>query len=383
VKPGFDPHNLVTTRTSLEPRLADKARVDQIVQDAFRRLIVVPGVEDIAYTRLLPLEGSFNSLPVVVVGRSLRGTYHGMSRWMVVSSRYFDVLKIPVLRGRSFTDADRPGTPGVAIVNQTMARELWRNDDPLGAQILIGRGVGAGLDEPARQVIGVVRDVHDNTLGEPPQPAVFVPGSQLSDARTMGRSVAWVIRIRERSSATSSRIVSDLRRATGEPVPPLRGMEEIISKSTSLQKFRMLLMSIFAACALALAAIGVYAVFAYNVEQRTPEMGIRMAIGAQPGEVRALVLREGMILASVGIALGTTAAFGLTRFLAKLLFGVKAVDPGVFILVPVFVCCVALAALWIPARRAAGADPLVALYAISKKWDKSGKLMFTAAIRRT
>lgn len=139
VNPGFDSRNVVTTRTSLDPRLVKRPGVDQIVRDVFRRLSSLPGVESAGYTKLLPLESGFNSLPIVIVGRPLNGPSHGSSRWMVVSSSYFDVLRIPLLRGRSFTDADRLGSPGVAIINQSMARQFWPNGDPLNAQLSLER----------------------------------------------------------------------------------------------------------------------------------------------------------------------------------------------------------------------------------------------------
>ncbi len=138
VNPGFDSRNVVTTRTSLDPRLVKRPGVDQIVRDVFR-LSSLPGVESAGYTKLLPLESGFNSLPIVIVGRPLNGPSHGSSRWMVVSSSYFDVLRIPLLRGRSFTDADRLGSPGVAIINQSMARQFWPNRDPLNAQLSLER----------------------------------------------------------------------------------------------------------------------------------------------------------------------------------------------------------------------------------------------------
>lgn len=361
VNPGFDPHHLVTTRTPLDPRSAQTSGVDQIVQEVFRRLSTVPGVESVGFTRMLPLAGDFNSLPIIVVGRPLNGPSHGSSRHMVVSSSYFDVLKIPLIRGRLFTDADRLGTPGVVIINQTIARTLWPGGDPLKAQLLIGKGLGPNFEEPARQIIGVVGDVHDNGLGQHPQPSVFVPGAQLPNARTAGRAVAWIVRTRTQSKSLNSAIVSELRQATGELVPPLRSMEEIIVQSTAREDFTMLLLSAFGGSSLLLAAIGVYGLMGYTVQQRTQEIGIRLALGAKPGDVRGMVVFQGMRLTLVGVAIGLAAAFGLTRFIANLLFGIKALDPVVFILAPVLLSSVAWVAVWLPALRASRVDPIRAL----------------------
>ncbi len=280
---------------------------------------------------------------------------------MIVSAGYFDVLRIPLLRGRSFTKADDLRAPGVAIVNQTMARQFWHDRDPVGERIVIGQGLGPNFSEPARQIVGIAEDVHENALGEAPQPAVFVPGSQIAEKRAVNRAVAWVIRTTDESAALRAAILGVLRRATGEPVPPLRSMEEIVRRSTARQDFNMLLMNIFAGSALLLAMIGIYGLMAYTVEQRAQEMGIRMALGAQSSDLQTLVVWQGMRLALAGVLIGMAGAFGLTRYLAVFLFGVKAVDPLVFVLVPALFSAVALLAVWLPARRASRVDPILAL----------------------
>jgi putative ABC transport system permease protein len=361
VDPGFDPRNVVTTQTTLNPRSAKTAGVDPIVRDVVRRLRVLPGVESVGFTQLLPLSGAFDSLPIVVAGRPLHGPSHGSSRWVVVSPDYFETLKIPLLRGRLFTEADRAGSSGVAIINRAMARRFWPAGDPLNARIVIGPGLGPNFDEPARHIVGILADVHEDALAEPPQPAVFVPGAQLSDARTAGRPVSWVIRTRGPSQSLNAAIRNELRTATGEPVPPLRSMEEIVVHSTARQNFEMLLMSIFGGSALLLAAIGIYGLMAYRVERRTQEIGIRMALGARPEDVRNMMVLQGMRLAFSGAAIGITAAMGLTRFLASFLFGVKTVDPLVFAVTPILLGAVALLAIWIPAQRATRIDPIRAL----------------------
>jgi predicted lysophospholipase L1 biosynthesis ABC-type transport system permease subunit len=249
----------------------------------------------------------------------------------------------------------------VAIINQAMARQFWPDGDPLNSQILIAKGLGPRLEEPERQIVGIVGDVHDDALKRDTEPAVFVPVAQRPDARTAGNSVAWVIRVRAETPSLNSAIQNELRQATGMLVPPLRPMEEVISKSTARQDFNMLLMIIFGGAALLLAAIGIYGLMAHSVQQRTQEMGVRMALGAEPGDVRNMVVFQGMRLALAGVVIGVAAALGLTRFLASFLFGVKALDPLVFIATPILLGGVALVAVWLPARRASRVDPVNAL----------------------
>jgi putative ABC transport system permease protein len=361
VNPGFDAHNVVTTRTSLDPSLVKASGVDPMVRDVFRRLAALPGVESAAFTRLLPLDGSFNSLPFIVSGRPLSGPSHGNSRWTIASAGFFDVLKIPVVRGRVFTERDGAGTPGVVVINQSMARIFWPGSDPLNDQILIGKGLGPSFEEPARQVIGVVSDIRDQSLDHDAEPEVYVPAAQVSDARMVNGSVAWVIRTHAAAPSLDSSIQAELRQATGQPVAAVRSMEEIMVQSTARQDFNMLLMSIFGGSALLLAAIGIYGLLSYSVQQRTRELGIRLALGAKSSGVRNMVVLQGMRLALTGVGIGIVAAFGLTRFIASFLFGVKAWDPVAFTLTPLLLSAVAFIAVWVPARRASRVDPMRSL----------------------
>jgi putative ABC transport system permease protein len=360
VNPGFDPRNVVTTRTTLDPRITRAASANQVVQNAFARLSALPGVESAGLTGLLPLDGTLSRLPIIIVGRPLNGPSHGTTNYGQVSPGYFNTLKIPLLRGRFFTGDDQLGSPQVAIINQAMARQFWPDGNPLNSQIVIARGL-AGLEEPARQIVGIVGDVHDDALNLNIAQVVFVPAAQRPDTRTTGSSVAWVIRVGAESPSLNSAIQNELRAATGLPVPPPRSMEEIVVKSTARQNLNMLLMNIFGGSALLLAGIGIYGLMAYSVQQRTQEIGIRMAVGAQPSAVRNMVLVQGIRLALIGVAIGIGAALGLTRLLASLLFGVQPRDPLVFVAVPVLLTAVALLACYLPARRATRIKPLEAL----------------------
>jgi predicted permease len=361
VNPGFDPRNVVTTRTTLDPRIARAASANQVVQNAFARLRALPGVESAGLTGLLPLDGTLSRLPIIIVGRPLNGPSHGTTNYGQVSPGYFNTLKIPLLRGRFFTDDDRLGSPQVAMINQAMARQFWPDGDPLNSQIVIAKGLGPRLEEPGRQIVGIVGDVHDDALNLNIAPVVFVPVAQRPDSRTVGSSVAWVIRVRAELPSLNSAIQNELRTATGLPVPPLRSMEEMVAKSTARQNLNMLLMNIFGGSALLLAGVGIYGLMAYSIQQRTQEIGIRMALGAQPDALRKMVLQQGMRLAVIGVAIGIVAALGLTRLLASLLFGVQPRDPLVFIAVPVLLTAVALLACYLPARRATRINPLEAL----------------------
>ena len=361
VDPGFDQRDVVTTMVTLDPRFAKTSDVHQIGQNIVQRLNALPGVVDSALTGLLPLEGSSNSVPITIIGRPLTDPTHGDGRFETVSPGYFDILKIPLIRGRLFTEADGRDAEPVAIINRAMARQFWPDGDPLQDRLDVARGLAPGLGEPVRRIVGVVGDVRTDALNQNPNPAVYVPSTQrantiTSDPRSIWKS--WVIvRTHGHSLSLDSAIERELRGATGGlPVSPVRRMEEIVARSTASQNFNMVLMSIFGGCSLLLAAIGIYGLLANSVQQRVREMEIRIALGARPADVRKMVVFQGMRLTLIGAAAGTCAAIGLTRFIQSFLFGVKALDPVTFLLVPILLISVALLAAWVPARRASSVD---------------------------
>ena len=367
VNPGFSAHNVLTMEMSLTgDRFTKSSGLAQMVRDGRERLNAIPGVETSASTCCLPLEGGFG-LPFTVVGRPLGKEQNtGGAGWINLSPGYFDVYKIPILRGRDFTDQDTMGAPGVVIINQAMAKKFWPKEDPIGQQIIIGKGVGPEFDEPARQIIGIVGDIHDGGLNRDPRPVMIVPQAQVPDGVTALNArigpVVWLVRTRTDPHQFIATVTEQLRQASGGfPVARVRTMEEVVLRSTAREDFNMLLLTIFGASALVLAAIGIYGLMAYSVQQRTQEMGIRMALGADRAKIRNLVVRHGMSLALIGVVIGVGAAFGLTRLLASFLFGVKMYDPMVFVTVPVILSAVALAAVWFPATRASKLDPMQAL----------------------
>jgi predicted permease len=367
VDPGFNAHNVLTMQMSLTgPRFEKTAGVAQLARDGIERIESLPGVEAAGTTCCLPLEGGFG-LPFTILGRPLtNGPYHGGGGWMNVSPRYFDVFKIPMLRGRAFTLRDDGSAPGVVIINQAMAHQYWPKSDPLKDRIVIGKGVGPEFDEPARQIVGVVADIRDGGLNRNPRPTMYIPVAQVPDGVTALNArigpIAWIVRTRVSPHSLTTAIEKELREASGGlPVAHVRSMDEIVVQSTARADFNMLLLTIFGCSALLLAAIGIYGLMAYSVEQRTQEIGIRMALGAQSHNVRNMVIVQGMRLALIGVAIGIAASFGLTRLIATFLFGVKSWDPAVFVIVPVILSAVALFAVWLPARRATLVDPIDAL----------------------
>ena len=366
VNPGFNAHNVLTLRMLLnDPRFAKTATVDQILSQGRERLKALPGVENAAATCCVPLEGGFG-LPFIIVGRPLDGESHGGGRYMITTADYLDVFKIPLLRGRVFTDRDGKGADPVVIINQAMAKKFWAQGDPLADQLIIGRGIGAEFEDTPRQIIGVVGDVRDNGLESNPNPTMYVPQAQLPDALnarlTNLSSVAWVVRTKVEPHTLIKPIEKELTEASGGlALAPVRTMDEVISRSTANQDFNTLALTIFAGTALLLAAIGIYGLMAYTVEQRTQEIGIRLALGAEYGSVRNMIVLQGMRLALIGVVIGVVSAYGLTKLIASLLYGVQARDPLVFAGVPVLLSLVALIAVWVPARRATRVSPMDAL----------------------
>ncbi|MGE5800629.1 MAG: ABC transporter permease, partial [Gemmatimonadota bacterium] len=367
VNPGFDTHNVLTMRMSLTgPRFLESEGVARMVRDASERLRAVPGVVEATGTCCVPLEGGYG-LPFLVVGRPLtNGPFHGGGGWYTVSPGYFEVFRIPIKRGRTFNDRDDSRAPAVVIINEAMARQYWPKSDPLKDRLVIGRGVMREFaDEPERQIIGIVGDTRDGGLNSDPQPQMFIPQSQVPNPvnalNVKISPMAWVMRTRVEPHSISTQVQEQLRQATGLPVSNIRSMDEIVSRSTSRERFNMWLMAVFGCSALLLAAIGIYGLMAYSVEQRTQEIGIRLALGAPATHVRNMVVLQGMRLAVTGVIIGVAAAFGLARLIATFLFGVTARDPVAFVGVPLLLTAVAFLAVWLPAVRGSRVDPVIAL----------------------
>src|SRR4051812_41275572 len=306
VDPGFNTTNVLTMRMSLSgPRFLESAGVERMVKDGVERLQAIPGVEVASATCCVPLEGGYG-LPFVIAGRPLEGTAHGGGGWLTISPGYFDVFKIPVKRGRAFTERDTRNAPPVVIINEAMAQQFWPKGDPLNDRLIIGRAVMKEFaGEPERQIIGVVGNVRDGGLNNDPQPTMYIAQGQVPDAANALNvrlsPIAWVVRTRVDPHSVSAQIQEALRETSGLPVSNIRTMEEVVSRSTSRDRFNMWLMTVFGSAALLLAAIGIYGLMAYSVAQRTQEIGIRLALGADMGQVRRMVVFQGLRLAIVGV----------------------------------------------------------------------------------
>jgi putative ABC transport system permease protein len=368
VKPGFDSSNVLTLRTTLSgARYASTAQVATMVRQATERMEALPGVAFAASTVVLPGQMGVD-MPFSIEGRApkINGKWEGDEQWRFVSPHYFEALRIPLLRGRTIDRRDTGQSPRVVVVNEAFAKKYFPGEDPVGRQLLVARGLGADFDEPAREIVGVVGSTTEQGLSRGLAPAMFVPQSQVTDGLTKLANgllpMSWVIRANgdPLSLAPAVRREFDSIDAQLAPAKVLT-MERVLADSTIRENFNALLLSVFAAVALVLAAIGIYGLMSYAVQQRTQEIGIRMALGAGRGQMMGLIMGQGMRLALIGIVIGLAAAYGLTRFLAGLLFNVKATDPLTFAAVAAILSAVALAAAFIPAQRATRIDPVVAL----------------------
>jgi predicted permease len=362
VDPGFDTKNVITMRSSLTgPKFSTSAGVTAAVRDGLDRIRALPGVVGETAACCVPLQGGF-VLPIKIVGAA--GPQFGRATgWMSISPGYFDVFQIPLRRGRVFTEADDAKSPPVALINETMAKLFWKDADPLKDRVAIPTGVASQFNqEPARLIVGIVGDVHDTGLSRKPGPIMYVPTAQLVNAIDAPNiPMGWMVRTQADPAALIPEIREQVRLATGMPVFDVRSMDEVVSLSTARQRFNMLLMTVFGGVAVLLAAIGIYGLMAYAVEQRTQDFGIRLALGAESEQIRTMVLRQGLWLALVGVALGLVGAWALSRFIESMLFNVKARDPIAFVAVPLALAMVALLAVWFPAGRASRVDALEAL----------------------
>ena len=365
VNPGLESRNVLTMRVSLAstPRFQKSSVVAELVRDSVQRIGAIPGVVAASSTCCLPFEDNLIG-GVIIHGRPLSGRDHGSVDVATISPRYFDVLRIPIVRGRAFTDRDAVGATPVVIINQTMARRYWPSEDTFAAPLQ------ASLEFPdvptyPWQIIGIAGDVHTYGLSQNPPAIVYFPVAQAPEdfnAYIVRSPVAWIVRTRGDPGSLRWAIRQSLIHSTGGiPVSSVRSMDEILAQSTAGREFNMLLLTTFGSSALLLAAIGIYGLMAYSVQQRMREIGVRLALGAEAGDVRNMVIYQGMRVALFGVIIGCTAAFCLTNLIASFLFGVKSHDPVVFVLAPVLLSAVAFFAVWQPARRASRIDPVEAL----------------------
>jgi len=276
--------------------------------------------------------------------------------FQIVSPNYFSTLEIPIKRGRGLNATDVETTEPVIVINETMARQYWPNEDPVGKRLGIGEST---KDTAWRTIVGVVSDIRHASLSEPPVPTAFIAYRQ--DLESWPR-MGFVIKAKGDAASLSAAVRKELAEIDrAQPVYAIQPMENLLRTSVAQRRFIMLLLGSLSAIALTLAMVGIYGVISFSVSERTQEIGIRMALGARASDVLRMVLGQGMRVALIGIVIGLGAAFALTRLLSSMLFEVSATDPRTFSIVAALLAGVAFFACYLPARRATKVDPLIAL----------------------
>jgi putative ABC transport system permease protein len=368
ISPGINPKNVLTMKIPLLPSTYNEAaKIRNFYQQLLERTNGVSGVEAAGITADMPLTGAESQVQFWL-GGGARPAPDAMKAALFcpTSAGYAEAMGIQLLQGRFIGPRDLSDSPKVAVIDENLARGLFPNEDPVGKQLSI-KGFFK-LPDLVCEIVGVVNHVKhlglDVDSQQKVQYQIYYPYTQVPDLLLpkMVDNITLVARTQSDPMAIAPDVKNQvLALDKDQPVNNIRTMEQIVSTSIAQQRFSLLLLGIFAGIALTLAAVGVYGVMNYTVAQRTQELGIRMALGARPGDVLRLIVGQGMTLAVIGVALGLVAAFALTRLMASLLFGVSASDPATFMVVAILLVAVALAACFIPARRATKVDPMIAL----------------------
>jgi macrolide transport system ATP-binding/permease protein len=350
LQPGFDPANVVMASFDVFPAGYDRARGLVFQRQLLDRLRSAAGIERAALARTIPLGFSGNSSTGIAIdGYQPKKDEEIVISFNEVSDGYFETLRIPIVAGRSFTERDVDGAVPAAIVNETMARRYWRDGDP------VGRNITAGGERI--QIVGVAKDGKYRSLSESPRPYMYFPLAQRYRS-----AVKLHVRSAGETGATLNTIRDVLREMDPDlPITETMPITDHLEQAIFAQRIAATLLGIFGALALTLAGVGLYGVMAYAVSERTHEMGIRLALGARPGELRGMVVASGMKVAAVGLAIGAAGAAAVSRLLTSLLNGVSPTDPVTFAVVLATLAAVAFLAAFIPARRASLVDPIVAL----------------------
>ena len=367
---GIDSRHVLTILTSLTgTKYQTTEAVDLFTRQALQRIQAIPGVESAATSVTIPTTNEID-LPVDIPGKSLPAgqDHNGDEQWRSVSAHYFHLFRIPLQRGREFTEHDSVNSAKVVIVNAAFAEKYFPGTNAVGKSIQIGKGLGPDFADDPREIVGIVRNVREAGLAEGQLPVMYIPQSQqpqgLTKLANSALPLAWEIRSSLDEKSLTAGVSKEIQAIDGQmPIARVRSMDRILKDSLSRQSFNMTLLSIFAGCALLLAAIGIYGLMSYSVQQQTQELGVRIALGADKWTMVRLVMRQGMTPALIGVGAGLAAAFGLTRLLESLLYEVKATDPVSFFGVAAILILVAALAVLIPARRAMALDPLTALRA--------------------
>jgi putative ABC transport system permease protein len=359
IDPGFKPAQVLTLGVALlRTKYPEEEQVAQTYSQILERVANAPGVLSAGATSYLPLTGSNESDSFTIEGRPpIAKEAEPSTEYRVVTPRYFESMGMPLLSGRDFVESDTRQSPNVVVINEAFARRHFAGENPLGHRLKL-----QGQEREPLLIIGVVRDARDIWLDQQPTPEVYVPFLQDPLSPDYQRSMTIVARTKSDPGAIAGplrAVVTSVDKSL--PVYALKPMTEYLHDSLARRRFNLILLSIFGGVALTLAAVGIYGVISYGVTQRTHEMGIRMALGAQPRDVLKLVVRQAMVLALGGVGVGLLAAWALTRLMKSLLFNVGVTDPLTLAAITLLMTLVALIACLVPARRATKVDPLVAL----------------------
>ena len=359
VDPGFNPDNLATMGvTLLRTTYPEDNQVAEFYSQLLERVSVSPGVKSAGAIAELPLSGSNISDYFTIEGRpAIPREQRPLAECRTITPNYFESMEIPLMRGRDFAETDTKKTPNVAVINEAFAHQHFADEDPLGHRIIL-----QGQFRDPLLIVGVVGNVRDFGLDEQPTPEIYYPYLQNPLNETYNRSMTIVVRTKSDAAAMTDSLRAELLSLDKTlPVYALKPMTEYLRDSLSRRRFNMVLLSVFAAVALLLAAVGIYGVISYSVAQRTHEIGIRVAVGAHARDILRLVVGQAMSLTLVGVALGLGASFALTRVIESLLFEVSPTDPLTFAVIASVLTGVALTACFVPAHRATKVDPMVAL----------------------
>jgi putative ABC transport system permease protein len=352
--PGFQPAGLLTLRVPLAGgRNAAPDRRIAFFQQVADRVAALPGVRAVGAVNGLPLTGLGGGSTFTVDGRPAPPLdQRPVALLRSATSAYFRAMGIPLLAGRGLAESDTSQAPPVIVVNQTLARRFWPAGNPIGGRLVVD-----ALNGRVAEIVGVVADVKPERIESQDWPTIYSPYPQAPVA-----AMTMVVRTAQPPLSLASAVEREVRQLDpNQPVAEMRSMEQVVDRAVAGARFNTVLLAVFAEIAFLLAAVGIYGVISCDVSERTHEIGIRVALGAQPGDVLKLVVGHGARLAAYGIAAGLAAAFALTRLMASMLYGVKATDAYTFAAIPVLLGAVALAASYLPSRRALALDPVTAL----------------------